>query len=66
MLMMLIRGFADAADRIGATIVALSIMGGWLLREMHWTIAAIGVLMGLGLVVMGVYTKTRIDKEGRS
>lgn len=63
MLTRLIRALADALDRIGATIVALCIMGGWFIEQIDKPAARLGVALGLALLLVGAYTKCRIDHK---
>lgn len=60
------RGLADALDRVGATVVALSLIGTWFTEQITLLAGVVGVISGTLTVALGVYTKVMIDEEGQS
>lgn len=61
----IIYALGDALDRIGVTVMALSVMGGWFSEAFNATKALIGVTIGLISLVAGISAKLWIDKEKR-
>lgn len=61
----IIYSMGDALDRIGVTVMALSVMGGWFSEAFTATKALIGMTIGLISLVAGVSAKLWIDKEKR-
>lgn len=57
------RGVADALDRLGVTVVALSLIGTWFTDQITVTAGIMGVFFGSGTVLLAVYNKVRIDME---
>lgn len=61
------RGIADALDRLGVTLIALSIIGAFFTSQMTLLAGFVGVLVGSATTVFGVYNKIKTDsKEGKS
>ena len=57
------RGVADALDRLGVTVVALSVIGTWFTDQITVTAGIVGVFAGSGTVLLAVYNKVSIDAE---
>lgn len=57
----LARGMADALDRVGATVAALSVMGAWFTDQIPPAGGLWGVILGGGYVLLSIYLKHRID-----
>lgn len=59
----MVRGLADALDRVGATVVALSLIGTWFTEQITLLTGIVGIIAGTVTVVLGVYTKALIDED---
>jgi len=57
------RGLADALDRVGATVVALSLIGTWFTDQITLLAGIVGVVAGTATVVLAVYNKVKIDTD---
>lgn len=57
------RGVADALDRLGVTVVALSLIGTWFTDQITVMAGIMGVFFGSGTVLLAIYNKVRIDME---
>ncbi|MBS8268076.1 hypothetical protein DYI26_04915 [Halomonas litopenaei] len=57
------RGFGDFVDRVGATIAALSLMGGLFTPQIPALLSLAGVLLGIGCAALGIYSKKRFSSE---
>tara|TARA_B100000929_G_C15334961_1_gene362070 strand:- start:303 stop:542 length:240 start_codon:yes stop_codon:yes gene_type:complete len=57
------RGFGDFVDRVGATIAALSVMGGLFTSQIPALLSLAGVLLGIGCAALGITTKKRFSSE---
>ena len=55
------RGMADALDRIGATVVALSLIGTFFTEQISYTAGTVGVIAGVVTVLLCVYSKAKLD-----
>ncbi len=55
------RGMADALDRVGATVAALSLMGAWFTDQIPLSGGVWGILLGIGYILIAVYVKHGID-----
>lgn len=56
-----IKGLADALDRIGSTIAALSVMGAWFTDQIGVSAGIVGLAAGGATIALSVYTKVIID-----
>lgn len=59
----LMHALGDALDRIGVTIMALSVIGGWFSEAFTAPKALIGMSIGLFSLLLGFYAKLRIEKD---
>mgnify|MGYP003631760607 CR=1 FL=1 len=57
----IVRGIADALDRVGVTLVALCIIGTWFTEQISGVAGVVGFLLGGATIVLGVYNKAKID-----
>lgn len=62
----MVRGIADALDRIGATVVALSLIGTFFTEQITVLAGTIGMVAGCVTVVLCVYNKAKLDDEEAS
>lgn len=58
-------GLGDALDRVGATVLALSLMGGWFSETFTAAKALIGMGIGLLSLLLGIYAKISITKDNQ-
>ncbi|WP_427047316.1 hypothetical protein [Halomonas casei] len=63
MRMTVARGMADALDRIGATVVALSLIGTLFTEQISYTAGTVGVVVGVVTVLFCVYSKAKLDAD---
>ncbi len=58
------RGIADALDRLGVTIIALSIIGAFFTSQMTLLAGLAGIALGSATTLLGIYNKVDTE-EGR-
>lgn len=57
------RGVADALDRIGATVVALSLIGTLFTEQISSVAGSVGIITGVATVLLAIYNKAKIDAD---
>ncbi len=65
MMRRIVYGLADALDRVGATLIALSIMGAWFTDQINPPAGVFGLLAGIVTVLLGVYTKEVVKEASQ-
>lgn len=59
----MLRGMADALDRLGVTIVALCLIGSLFTAQMTVSAGLVGILVGSATTLFGIYNKVESDKK---
>ena len=59
----MLRGMADALDRLGVTIVALCLIGSLFTAQMSVLAGLVGILVGSATTLFGIYNKVEADKQ---